>query len=278
MKIRAAALAIAAVVASSAAYAAPEGKAAPELAPRSVQIKMTPALAKKAVQTALSAFQRSGDFGELGKALGELDQTGKQTTWVDMRGMRKPAKALRHLLFWVGEGHDGAGVKSLAVSRFVGALGRLNVAITSGVQAHIAPAARAASATFAQMNLDSDVAGFRPTDEKAFNSFVARNLAEVRRLLAQKDMTMSEFHDIRKVMRGLYFSVQYSGMGESSELLRKFTSVAARIGSAMGGIHDGQEQQHLKGEIGSLDALRYTMPTQLRGDIEMLIDSLDLGA
>jgi hypothetical protein len=264
-------------VAAGASLANAVEPAPPELAPKSVKLKMTRTLAKTAVETAVGLFKKSGDFSKLGQALDELDTTGKATTWVDMRGIRKPAKALRHLLAWVGKGHDGAGVKALPISRFVGALGRLNVAITSGVAAHIAPAAKTTNAAFKQMNIDSDVAGFKPTTQKAFTAFIAGQVANVNRLMAQADMTMSEFHDVRKVMRGLYFAVHYSGTGQTTKKMKKLDAVLARIGFDMGEIHNDQEQEMLTGKIGNLDTLRYTMPAKLRSQIEMVMASLDLG-
>src|SRR5262249_32776962 len=137
-----------------ASLTASAGSHAKELKPGSIELRITPEHAKTAVKQALATLNETGDLKSLGKAITELDETGSITTQVSMRGMRKPAKALKSLLEWVDENHDHSAVKKIPFSQFVGALGRLNVAITSGVQPRIKKAAKDAREAFERMKID----------------------------------------------------------------------------------------------------------------------------
>jgi hypothetical protein len=258
---------------ASSVYA--EKTAKPTLAPGSVQVKITPEMAKTAIKTVFGQWTKSADMDQLKKELKTIKKTGKEPKDdLGLRGLRKPAKALRSMMSWLDAKHDGEGVKELPFAKFVTKLGHLDDAITAGVVIEVKKEAGGALKALKKSDVSEDLTKFQPTSNESFQSFMRAQLADVQKLMAKEHMTATEFHSIRKVMRGLYFSVHFSGAESQSPAAAQFAALLDKIGSDMGDVHGEQAIDELKGKIGDLDKVTMKMPKEIGADIQTMIASL----
>jgi hypothetical protein len=263
------------VLLSASARAHEHGKAHADkaLAPGSVQVHITPEMARTAIKSAFGSWSGT-NVEQLKTELGQIEHSGKVSDGAGLRGIRKPAKALRSMMSWLDANHDGKAVKKLAFAKFVTKLGHLDDAITAGVDAEVKEQASEALKELKASDLSADLAKFEPTSPESFRHYMVKELGGVEKLMAKPQMTATEFHDIRKVMRGLYFSVHYSGADEQSPAVGAFGKLLSKIGSDMGDVHGEQAIEELKGKIKNLDTEMMTMPDATRADIQTLIASL----
>ena len=248
--------------------------------PNAVRLKVDPNVARGAINRAMKDLRRKIDLPALEQALPKLAKGGKSSEVPaelekSFRAMRKPAKAMRSLLVWLDDRHDRDAVGALPFATFVTELGKLNSAIGAGVSSEIAKRSEKTLAVMRGANFDSDIAQFVPTTNASFQTFLQGELSKVRKELRSPTISAKKFHEIRKTVRGLYFSLHFAR--EASTEPRALASAEAlleRISGDMADVHEKQEKRGLRGKI-DYDHFTFDFPAGIRGDLETMLASFD---
>ena len=242
------------------------------LPPGSVRVKIDEKIARGAMREALRKFHDASDMKLLEAKLpalaagGDSKRIGREVEH-SFRKIRKPAKAVRSLLVWLDDRHDLEAVKDLRFARFVTELGKLDSALGAGVEQEIAKRAKKTLAAMKGADFEADLAQFTPTSNATFQAYYDKQLEALGKAIAPKTLSARAFHDVRKVVRGLYFSMHFADDAKSQgPAVEAAQSLLKKIGSDMAEVHEQQERAGLEGKL-DYDKLEFEFPAGIRADI-----------
>jgi hypothetical protein len=180
---------------------------------------------------------------------------------------------VRSLLVWLDDRHDKAAVHDLAFAQFVTQLGHLNDAMSAGAKEEVIRRSKATLAAIEHGNFDNDLATFVPSTNESFQAFYAKQLEHLRQGIAKDKISAEDFHTLRKIVRGIYFTMHFSNaVKDQGKAFSEAADFVDRIGSEMNDVHSAQALDDLRGKV-DYDKLVFEFPPKIKAHIQEFLDA-----